>query len=135
MSSKKFLKPSSNKSQCHQGCQKKTKTKIRSKTLIILNTIFASKKVITPTSVLKNKKRVVVLAISILITEKMEELEQVPCIWYFVTFKKQTEALLNSKSKVCAINQTFIQYLYLKIRKINIGAQEINGITLETMRQ
>ena len=41
-----------------------------------------------------------------LVTEKKkEELERVPCIWYPVTFKDQTKALLDSRSKVHAINQ------------------------------
>ncbi len=35
-------------------------------------------------------------------TEK--ELELVPCIWYSVTFKDQTKALLDFKSKVNAIS-------------------------------
>ncbi len=61
-----------------------------------------------------------------------EELEQVPCIWYPVTFKDQTEALLDSGSEVNAISQAFAQQLGLKIRKTNIGAQKIDGTTLET---
>ncbi len=61
-----------------------------------------------------------------------EELEQVSCIWYPVTFKDQTEALLNSGSKVNAMSQAFVQQLDLKIRKTNVGAQEIDGTTLET---
>ncbi len=40
-------------------------------------------------------------------TEKREEVEQVPCIWYPVTFKDQTEALLDSGSEVNAISQAF----------------------------
>ncbi len=31
---------------------------------------------------------------------KMEELEQVLYIWYFVTFKDQTKTLLDSRSEV-----------------------------------
>ena len=40
--------------------------------------------------------------------KKMEgKLEQLPCIWYFVTFKKQTKVVLDSKSKVNAMSQAF----------------------------
>ncbi len=43
-----------------------------------------------------------------LMTEKTEEkLERVSCIWYPITFKDQTEALLNSRSEVNVINQAF----------------------------
>ena len=49
-------------------------------------------------------------------TEKKEEkLEWVPCIWYLVTFKDQTEALLYSESEVNIISQTFTHQLGLKI--------------------
>ncbi len=66
-------------------------------------------------------------------TEKMgEELEQVPCIWYSVTFKDQTEALLDLRSKVNAISQAFAHQLGLKIWKTNVGVQKIDGTTLET---
>ena len=57
----------------------------------------------------KAKKLVAVLATFMLITGKKteEELEQVSCIWYSVTFKDQIEALLNLRSKVNAINPDF----------------------------
>ncbi len=61
-----------------------------------------------------------------------EELEQVACIWYLVTFKDQTKVLRNSESKVYAMSQAFAQQLGLKIRKTNIRAQKIDGTTLET---
>ncbi len=61
-----------------------------------------------------------------------EELERVPCIQYPVTFKDQTEILLDSGSKVNAMSHTFAQQLGLKICKTNVGAQKIDGITLET---
>ncbi len=57
----------------------------------------------------KLKKLVTVSAASTSITEKTEELERVPCIWYPVTYKDQTETLLDSGSKVNAISQTFVQ--------------------------
>ncbi len=65
-------------------------------------------------------------------TEKTEELERVPCIWYLITFKDQTEALLDSGSEVNAMSQAFVQQLGFKICKTNIGAQKINGTTLKT---
>ncbi len=73
-----------------------------------------------------------VLAASTSMTEKTEELEWIPCIRYFVTFKDQTEALLDSRSEVNAIGQAFAQHLGFKINKTNIGAQKIDGTTLET---
>ncbi len=80
----------------------------------------------------KVKKLVAVLVASTSMTEKTEELERVPCIWYPITLKDQTEALLDSRSKVNAMSQAFAQQLGLKIRKTNVGAQKINGTTLET---
>ncbi len=46
-----------------------------------------------------------------------EELEQEPCIRYPVTFKDQTEALLDSGSEVNAMSQAFAQQLGFKIRR------------------
>ena len=81
----------------------------------------------------KAKKLLVVLTTSTLVTEKKkEELERVPCIWYPVTFKNQTEALLDSKSEVNAISQAFAYQLGLTFWKTNVGVQKIDGITLET---
>ncbi len=51
-----------------------------------------------------------------------EELEQISCIRYPVTFKNQTKALLDSGSEVNTISQAFMQQLGFKIRKINVGA-------------
>ncbi len=67
------------------------------------------------------------LAVSVIstsITDKKtkEELEWVTCIWYPVTFKDQTEALLDSGIEVNAMSQAFAQQLVLKIRKTNVGA-------------
>ncbi len=60
-----------------------------------------------------------------------EELECVSYIQYFVTFKDQTEALLDSRSEVKAMSQVFAQQLGLKICKTNVGAQKIDSTTLE----
>ncbi len=61
-----------------------------------------------------------------------EELKRVPCIWYPITFKDQTKALLDSRSEVNAMSQAFAQQIGFKIRKTNVGAQKIDGTTLET---
>ena len=76
------------------------------------------------TSSQKVKKLVAVLATSTSMTNKKteEELERVSCIQYLVTFKDQTEALLNSGSKVNAMNPVFASQLGLKIWKINVRA-------------
>ncbi len=47
--------------------------------------------------------------------KKEEELKQIPYIRYPVTFKNQTKALLDSKSKVNVINQAFAFQLDPKI--------------------
>ncbi len=53
---------------------------------------------------------------------ELEELERVLCIQYFVIFKNQTEALLDSGSEVNIMSQAFAQQLGLKICKTNVGA-------------
>ncbi len=80
------------------------------------------------------KKLVAVSVTSTSMTDKKtkKELERVPYIWYPVTFKDQTEALLDSESKVNAMSQAFAQQLGLKICKTNVGAQKIDGTILET---
>ncbi len=64
--------------------------------------------------------------------EKTKELEWISYIWYFVISKDQTEALLDSRSEVNAMNQAFAYQLGLKIWKTNVGAQKIDSTTLET---
>ena len=65
----------------------------------------------------KAKKLVAVLVTSTSRTGKKreEKLEQVPCIWYPITFKDQIEALLNLRSEVNIINLAFASQLGLKI--------------------
>ncbi len=66
----------------------------------------------------KIKKLVAVLAISMSMIEKKnrkKELEWVPCIWYPIIFKNQTEFQLDSKSEVNTISQVFAYQLGLKI--------------------
>lgn len=57
-------------------------------------------------------------------TEKKteEKLKWIPCIIYLVTFKNQTKALLNIRSKVNTINQDFASQLGFKIQQTNIRA-------------
>ncbi len=61
-----------------------------------------------------------------------QELELILCIWYLITFKNQTKALLDSESELNAMSQTFVQLLGFKIRKTYVEAQKIEGTTLET---
>lgn len=44
-----------------------------------------------------------------------EKLEQIPCIWYAITFKDQTGALLDSGNQVNTMNLVFASQLRLKI--------------------
>ncbi len=55
------------------------------------------------------KKLVAVSATSMSMTDKKteEELERISYIWYPITFKDQTEALLDSGSKVNVMSQAF----------------------------
>ncbi len=98
------------------------------------NAILASKMVTMQTSVLKRQKLVTISATSTLMTDKKteEELEQIPCIWYLITFKDQTKTLLDSGSEVSTMSKAFVQQLRLKICKTNAGAQKIDSTTLET---
>ncbi len=57
------------------------------------------------------KKLVAVSTTSMSMTDKIteEELEQILCIWYYITFKDQTKALLDLGNKVNAMSQAFAQ--------------------------
>ena len=62
-------------------------------------------------------------------------LDRVPCIRYPIWFKKskvQVQALINSGSEVNAITPEYASKLGLKVRPTNVGAQKIDGFTLET---
>ncbi len=58
-----------------------------------------------------------VLATSTSMTDKKmkEKLEQIPCIWYSVTFKDQTEAMLDIGSEFNTMSQAFAYQLGFKI--------------------
>ena len=75
-----------------------------------------------------------VLANSVPVTGGDEKVVvRVPCIYYPIQFQeKQVRALLNSGSKVNVMNPDYAWKLGLKIRKTNVGAQKIDGSTLET---
>ena len=83
------------------------------------------------------KKLVSILATSTSITGAREEaLERVSCIHYLVQFKgtnkTQVQALINSGNEVNSIQPIFVKELGLPIRPADIGAQKIDGITLDT---
>ena len=64
-------------------------------------------------------------------------LERVSYIYYPIQFKKdvnktQVQALIDSKIEVNAIHPTFAKGLGLPIRLIEVGAQKIDGTTLDT---
>ena len=75
-----------------------------------------------------------VLATSVPVTGGNEKVVvRVPCIHYPVQFQKeQVKALLDSSNEVNAMNPEYARKLGLKIRRTNVGAQKINGSTLET---
>ena len=61
-----------------------------------------------------------------------EKLKQASYIWFSITFKEQTKALLNSKSEVNATSYALTHQLGLKIGMTNVGAQKIDRTILET---
>ena len=82
------------------------------------------------------------MATSALMTDTSREatLERVPCIRYPVRFcrknnedkDKDVRALIDSGSKVNAMHPTYATKLGLCIRKIDVGAQKIDGSRLDT---
>ena len=72
----------------------------------------------------------------------VKELEQVTCIQYFIAFPGGVtqdgsalgpiSALLNSGSEVNVMHPAFAERLGLVVQTTNVGAQKINGTTLET---
>ena len=67
----------------------------------------------------KVKKPVTILVIFMLITEKKTKrkykLENMPCIWYLITFKDEIDALFDSRNEIKAISQAFAFKLDFKI--------------------
>ena len=67
------------------------------------------------------------------VTDGGEEVVRVPCIHYPVRFQEeQVKALLDSGSKVNAMNPNFAWKLGLRVWKTNVGAQKIDGSALKT---
>ena len=67
-------------------------------------------------------------------TNKEVTLERVPCIHYPLRFQKDTKgvrALVDSGSGVNAMTPAYAAKLGLQVRKSDIGAQKIDGSTLE----
>ena len=86
---------------------------------------------------LETKKLILVSATSTSTTgARKEALERVPCIYYPVQFKDMdrapVQALIDSGSEVNAIHPFFVKQLGLSIRPTNVGAQKIDGTTLDT---
>ena len=75
-------------------------------------------------------------------TSRKATLEQIPCIWYLVRFRqkndkdkdKNVRALIDLGSKVNAMHPAYATKLGLHARKINVGAQKINGSHLDTFK-
>ena len=76
------------------------------------------------------------MAISLPVTDSGKKIiVRTPCIYYPIRFQEEQEqvrALLDSGSKVNAISSVYIEKLDIKTRKINVGAQKIDGFALET---
>ena len=89
----------------------------------------------------KAKKLVSVLATSASVTGASKEtpemvLNRVPCIYYPLQFrkdKKETiQALIDSGSEVNAMTPAYAKKLGLRTRRIDVGAQKIDGSSLDT---
>ena len=81
------------------------------------------------------KKLVSVSTTSTSMTEASEEvLKRVPCVHYPVQFRKDSseiKALIDSGSEVNAISPAYANKLGLRIRKTDVGAQKIDGSSLD----
>ena len=88
------------------------------------------------------KKLVLVSATSALVTgaskepQKVIVLDRMPCIYYPVQFRKDKGAtiwaLIDSASKVNAMTPAYAKQLGLQVRKTDVGAQKIDGLSLRT---
>ena len=75
-------------------------------------------------------------------TNKKTTLERVPCIWYLVRFcqkndkdkDKNVRSLIDSSSEVNAIHPTYATKLGLCARKIDVGAQKMDGSYLDIFK-
>ena len=90
------------------------------------------------------KKLLMVLVTSTPVTVAREEeigenlganLARVSCLRYHINFgKKSVSILLDSSSEVNAVHPAFAKELGLPIKPTDVGAQKIDGTTLETYR-
>ena len=132
----------------------KTRTKIRiRKTYPVLSVTIVSKKIIIPANIPRRSQKLAsILTTSTLITEDSEEailvsakeLEQVTYIRYLIAFPggitQDSSALdpvlvlLDSDSEVNAMHPVFVERLGLVVQTTNVGAQKIDGITLDTYK-
>ena len=83
------------------------------------------------------KKLVSVSTTSLSVTEISKEddvpLQRVPCVHYPIRFKKkEVQALIDSGSEVNAMTPAYASRLGLRVHRTDIGAQKIDGSTLET---
>ena len=73
-------------------------------------------------------------------TSREATLERVPCIQYLVRFRRKNDedkdkdirALIDSGNKVNAMHSAYATKLGLHARKIDVGAQKIDGSHLDT---
>ena len=73
-----------------------------------------------------------VLTTSVPLTNSDEKIIKVLCIFYPIWFQEeQIKALLDSGSKVNAINPNFARKRGFKIQKTNVKAQKIDSFALE----
>ena len=60
-------------------------------------------------------------------------LQRVPCVHYPIQFKKkEVQALIDSGSEVNAMSPAYASKLGLRVRHTDVGAQKIDGSTLQT---
>ena len=85
------------------------------------------------------KKLVLVLGTSSSVIETSKEehvnLERVSCVHYPLRFRKDTadvRALIDSGSEVNAMTPAYTSKLGLRVRYTDVGAQKIDGSTLQT---
>ena len=68
-------------------------------------------------------------------SEYPENLTQVLCIWYSITFRKKSLpvlALIDSGNKINVIYPTYVRKLGLSIKTTDVGVQKIDSIILNT---
>ena len=72
---------------------------------------------------------------SVIKTSKEDDvaLQRIPCVYCLTRFKKkEVQALIDSRSEVNAMTPAYTSRLGLRVYRTDIGAQKIDGSTLET---